>query len=178
MADFLGDYYKQLETLNQQRGMTGNQALNRGVDASLAEGYLDTQNTNRQKEEQLNLQKGDQALRQDAADTAKSGQTNALIGQAVGGAANLGMQAYQISKKSDWMGKLAGGQDAGGYGSSAPQINIGQPGQSFNSTELDYINKGTEFNEAAPSTWVSFSQGAGDMYKGVTDWFSNLFDFA
>lgn len=111
MADLLNDYYKKLQTLNQQRSMTGNQSYNQGIDASLSEGYFDAQQKNRQSQEALDLQKQTQTGYLDIAKQSLTNQTQNqawqqaysekqlsnqqgsattnLFGQAIGGAANL-----------------------------------------------------------------------------------------
>ena len=114
MADLLNDYYKKLQTINQQRSMTGNQSFNQGIDASLAEGYFDAQQKNRQAQEQLDLQKNtqtgyldlakqnqswQQAYSDKALSQQSSSQTTNLIGQAIGGAASLATNLYGINKR-------------------------------------------------------------------------------
>ena len=121
MADLLNDYYKKLQTLNQQRSMTGNQSFNQGIDASLAEGYFDAQQKNRQAQESLDLQKTtqtgyldianktlanqtqnqewQQAYSEEALKAQSSSQTTNLIGQAIGGAASLATNLYGINKR-------------------------------------------------------------------------------
>ena len=129
MADLLSDYYKKLQTVNQQRGMTGNQNYNQGIDASLAEGYFDSVQKNKQNQEELALRKEalssqqqnqagyldlarqnrdsqrqdslwQQAYSRDALNNQKSNATTSLIGQTVSGAANL----YNMSKYIDKLG--------------------------------------------------------------------------
>lgn len=130
----LEDYYRQLQTLNRQRGLTGNQAYNRGMDTSLYAGYFDTEMKNKRANEALQLQKESQAFQQDYQNralaqntdyqnraltqsgtqfqqslaqkdsqfgqqmsTSKDTATTNLIGQAIGGIANL----YTMNKYLD-----------------------------------------------------------------------------
>jgi hypothetical protein len=113
MADLLNDYFKKIQSANQQRSMTGNQQYNQGVDASLAEGYFDSEQKNRLSQEQLDLQKQTQTgyldiakqnqawnqnYQQQALDAQKSAQTTNLFGQAIGGASNLLMMNKFLNK--------------------------------------------------------------------------------
>ena len=110
-------YLEGIQKLNQQRGMTGNQAFNKGMDASLAEGYFDSEYKNRRSQEQLQLQKDTLAMQQQGQafnqatsmqnrQDQKEAQTNQLIGSAIGGVANLGMQAYGMRQRGDLMDRM------------------------------------------------------------------------
>lgn len=89
----IDDYYKQLQTLNEQRRMTGNVTQNRGMDASLAEGYMDAQYNQQNKQQAINLQRQNQAWTQAYHDKALNQQsyqfTTGLAGKAVGGLTNI-----------------------------------------------------------------------------------------
>ena len=165
----MDEYYKQLQTLNQQRGMTGNQALGRGMDASLAEGYMDAEMKNKQAQQQLGLQKKQLSLQQQGQafnqnynmqqmENQKQGQTNALIGSAIGGIANLGMQAYGMNKQSDMINQI--------YGQKQPQVPpIDQAQQAANE---DFMSKyGTE---QQPSTAQSYFDQASNWVKDSFSW--------
>ena len=64
MANVLQDYYDRMTALNRQRGMTGNMQYGRALDASIAEGYFDSYEKNKNQSRQL-------AIMQQNADTAK-----------------------------------------------------------------------------------------------------------
>ena len=64
MANVLQDYYNRMTALNRQRGMTGNMQYGRALDASIAEGYFDSYEKNKNASRQL-------AIMQQNADTAK-----------------------------------------------------------------------------------------------------------
>jgi len=89
----IDDYYKQLQTLNEQRRMTGNAKLNRGMDASLAEGYMDAQYKQQNQQQALNLRRQEQAWTQAYHEKALDQQSDqfktGLVGKAVGGLTNL-----------------------------------------------------------------------------------------
>ena len=107
MADLLGDYYKKIQTMNVQRGMTGNAAYNKDMDAQLAEGYFDSVEKNKFQQQQLENQKTGLAIQQqgvtqqgayqagsldiqrEAQKQAKDTQTLGLVTGAVGTVANL-----------------------------------------------------------------------------------------
>ena len=98
----IDDYYKQLQALNEQRRMTGNATLNRGMDAALAEGYMDAQYNQQNKQQALNLQRRSQqqqAYNQNAIrEQAKESQKLGLVTGAVGGVTQLGTQLYGLNK--------------------------------------------------------------------------------
>jgi hypothetical protein len=75
MANVLQDYYNRMTALNRQRGMTGNMQYGRALDASIAEGYFDSYEKNKNQSRQL-------AIMQQNADTAKySAEQNAKYNQ-------------------------------------------------------------------------------------------------
>jgi len=171
MATAIDNYYKQLQTLNEQRRMTGNATLNRGMDASLAEGYMDAQYNQQNKQQAINLQRQGQ---QQAAyqfeknrDDQKSAQTTNLIGSAVGGVAKLGMEAYQISKKADMFKNLFPTNNI------PAQVAVTDPYAVTSSLENAELDK----QLAQPSMWDDFYGGAKDIYSSATSWLSDMFSF-
>lgn len=93
MANVLQDYYDRMTALNRQRGMTGNMQYGRALDASLAEGYFDSYEKNKNQSRQL-------AIMQQNADTAKySAEQNALYNQR-----NLDYQNKALREQRLWQG--------------------------------------------------------------------------
>jgi hypothetical protein len=74
MADLLSAYYKNIQSLNQQRGITGNAAYNKDMDSQLAAGYFDSVEKNKYQNQQLELQKGSLAIQQGSLALQQSGQ--------------------------------------------------------------------------------------------------------
>jgi len=107
MASLLDQYYEQIQGLNRQRQMTGNQAFNRGAMGEITQGYLDTQYNKEDQRRRTAMAEEAQAFNQantlQNREDAKSAQTTSLISSAVGGAAQLGTQLYGVNR-------LTGGQ--------------------------------------------------------------------
>ncbi len=57
MANVLQDYFRRMNALNRQRGMTGNMQYGRSLDPSIAEGYFDSYQKNKLQSQALANQK-------------------------------------------------------------------------------------------------------------------------
>ena len=183
MADLLNDYYKKLQTLNQQRSMTGNQSYNQGIDASLAEGYFNTQEKNKQAEQQYDLQKQQLALQQQGQawnqDFAtkqlanqQSSQTTNLFGQAIGAGANLMMMNKYINNMGSGSGMNATqAYNQGGYGQGTPWKPMADTEKSqyvnpVSTNAPNALDTANDFNSsgnlinASPDTSLNFDWGS------------------
>jgi hypothetical protein len=150
----LDDYYKQFLTLNQQRGMTGNQDLNRGMDASLAEGYLDASMKNNQRQQAIDLQKQNQNWSQAFNEKAMKQQSDQFTTNLAGGAASGIVNMATTGKLT---GAFKGAKDLVS-GTTPQDISTDWGGAPQG---LDYSNMGEAsdwMNEANQGTAESLSQ--------------------
>lgn len=128
MANVLQDYYDRMTALNRQRGMTGNMQYGRALDASIAEGYFDSYEKNKNQSRQL-------AIMQQNADTAKySAEQSALYNQK-----NLDYQNQALRESRLWQG-LGMGLNAIGTGVKIwNDVQARQENTAFNNRFLDSI---------------------------------------
>ena len=128
MANVLQDYYDRMTALNRQRGMTGNMQYGRALDASIAEGYFDSYEKNKNQSRQL-------AIMQQNADTAKySAEQSAKYNQA-----NLDYQNKALRESRMWQG-LGTGLTALGTGAKIwNDVQARQEQTAYNNRFLDLM---------------------------------------
>ena len=106
MANVLQDYFDRLTAVNRQRGMTGNMQYGRGMDASLAEGYFDAYNKNKNTSQDL-------ALRKEALDANTAYQQGSLANQAETNTWQRDVYNKALGQQNTWQAIGAVGQLAG-----------------------------------------------------------------
>lgn len=163
------DLLDQLSKSNQQKSMTGNQAYG-AKDSSLYQGYLGAEMSNREKQEQLALQKDQQAWSQNFAtsqaaqsqrnfesqqDTAKSSATTSLVGQAVMGGTSLALQNkyLNIMQNGSDIIPMSESWSTGGV----RNVQYGLEGTGFTPESADALFSGSGSGSTMGSWWQGIS---------------------
>jgi hypothetical protein len=197
MSSLLDQYYEQIQGINRQRQMTGNEKYKQGALGELTQGYLEAQFNKQDANKRLALQEQQQAwaqnMQQQQLDNAKSQQTLGLIGSAAGGAAQL----YQMNK---YLNKIpdsgqAVGQALGSVPSSMSWGNGTGQALQYGSPAYLALESGQALYDSAPLVYGSpeylaeaakwgvepvgeaggLLSGLGDTLGGVFDWLTSWF---
>ena len=152
MGNVLQDYFDRLTAVNRQRGMTGNMQYGRGLDASLAEGYFDAAQKNKNASQDL-------ALRQQALNDQRVYQQGALANQA----SSTDMYRQALGNQNTWQTVTALGQlgaAAGGFYQKQQALN--QTNQN-KSTGLNLSYSDYQYNQQQQTTQQDmFKSGAAE----------------
>ena len=170
----IDELLNQIKKGKEQQAISGNPNLNRGQDEALygAYFYADVKQKAIQRQQDIQQNQFNQTLgfnkdvqanqeyqwgvnQKNAKDAAKQ----ALIGSAVGGAAQLGMQAYGMNKQSDMINTI--------YGNKTPYVTSAINAPRDMAIANEPLPSNFKFEEDLEPSWMD---GISNWGKGAYDW--------